>query len=438
MLFRSYLVQAGGERVICEGEAAVAEWRQRMVFQVNVRNVGEQRKVAEQIRRAEKLTALGQLVAGVAHELNNPLAIVMGRAQLLLRQPGLPEKVSGDVNSILRQGERASMIVRDLLSYARPREPNKTPVQLNQVIRDVVEWRRTAAESARVRVRLKLDNALPPTLADRVQVEQILNNLVGNAIDALKDQPSPRELELTSEVTASSLRLTVHDNGPGIPAEVREKIVDPFFTTKPLGQGTGLGLTICNTYVTEHRGKLWVETEDGRGTTFFVELPLLDCGEPKPPAPAVAPKVAAPAVELAAAGGGGQRLLIIDDEPDIVMVLESILSESGFQITTANNGNDALHLLSNQDFDVVLSDIRMPGLDGQALYQRVSALKPAMAKRVVFVTGDTVSGATRDFLDKTGNLWLAKPFQLADVLQRVQEVLRRQLHPGAPAVALTG
>jgi PAS domain S-box-containing protein len=429
-----YLLQDGGERVVCEGDAVLTEWRQRLVFQVNLRDVGEQKKLTEQIHRAEKLTALGQLVAGVAHELNNPLAIVMGKAELLSRQPQIDAAVQNDIACIKRQSERASRIVQDLLAYARPSEPNKAPMDLNRVIRDTLEWRRANCEAARITVTTKLARAMPLTKADRVQIEQVVTNLVGNAIDALRDQPLPRELEVSTELTTNFLRVCVRDNGPGIRPEIAEKIFDPFFTTKPLGQGTGLGLTISNTYIQEHRGKIWVDSKPGKGTSFFFDLPLVECDGRMAEEPETRTSSAA---APAAVTGGQRRLLIIDDEPDIRQVLETVLVEDGFHITTASNGNEALQILSNQNFDVILSDIRMPDLDGQALYQRIHATKPALAQRVIFVTGDTVSGKTREFLDSTGNLWISKPFRITDVVNRVQELLRLRpaVASGGPSIA---
>jgi CheY-like chemotaxis protein len=259
-------------------------------------------------------------------------------------------------------------------------------------------------------------------------MEQIVMNLVNNAIDAVKDQPRPRVIAVTTEETTSYLRLCVKDSGPGIAAAIRDKIFDPFFTTKPIGRGTGLGLTICNTYAQEHRGKIWLESEPDKGAAFFMDLPLLPCGGTVP-----AEVETVPAAPVTITENVGQKLLIIDDEPDIVGVLESILTESGFTIKTASDGNEALQILSNDSFDVILSDMRMPGLDWQALYHRLSAAKPAQAQRMIFVTGDTVSSKTRDFLDSTGNLWVNKPFRINDVISRVQEVLQR-----CPAVVADG
>ena len=413
-----YVVQDGGERVLCEGEVAIAEWRQRMVFQVNIRDVGEQRKLKEQVQRAEKLAALGQFVAGVAHELNNPLAVIMGNAQLLASRDHLDERMKDGLARIIRQSERSSRIIGELLMYSRPSPPKKVPIDLNHLIRDVIEWRRPAWETSEVTVRTRLAESLPPTQADRVQVEQVLSNLVGNAIDALKEHKLPRQIEVTTQVAAKYLRVAVRDNGPGIPAEIREKIFNPFFTTKPIGRGTGLGLSLCNTYIHEHQGKIWVESELGKGATFFVDLPLLDCAGKVP----IESDTPAPASTVATATAG-QRVLIIDDEPDIAGLLQTILADAGYQIKTASDGNEALQILSRETFDAILSDMRMPGLDGQALYQRLKQLNAGLAQRVIFVTGDTLNTNTRGFLDATGNLWLSKPFRIQEVIDRVQQAV---------------
>jgi len=429
-IFRPYrdfhIAPARGEKVLCEGESVIAEWRQRMVFQVNIRDVGEQRKLKEQVQRAEKLSALGQFVAGVAHELNNPLAVIMGNAQLLAGRDQLDEPLKEGLARIIRQTERASRIIGELLLYSRPSPPKKAPIDLNRVVRDVIEWRRPAYEAAEVTVRARLAESLPPTQADRVQIEQVLSNLIGNAIDALKEHRVPRQIEVTTQVTTHCLRVTIRDNGPGIAAEIREKIFNPFFTTKPIGRGTGLGLALCNTYIHEHHGKIWVESQPGNGAAFFIDLPILDCAGQVP----AESYPAAPAHAVAVAPAG-QRLLIIDDEPDLVELLRTVLSDSGYQIKMASNGTEALQILSNETFDAILSDMRMPGLDGQALYYRLRETNAGLAQRVIFVTGDTLNTKTREFLDTTGNLWLSKPFRIQEVIERVQKAL-------APAPVMTG
>jgi two-component system NtrC family sensor kinase len=426
-IFRPYeeiqLLQHGGKQIACEGEVAFAEWHQRMVFQVNLREIGEKRRLEEQVQRAEKLSALGQLVAGVAHELNNPLAIIMGSTQLLAGSDNLDNLTKETLGRILRQSERASRIIRDLLAYSRPSQPNKAPIDLNRVVRDVLEWRRPNYEAAQVSVRAALADSLPYTKADRVQVEQVVMNLVNNAVDALREHPLPREVVVTTQETSNFLRVSVRDNGPGMTPEILKKIFNPFFTTKPIGRGTGLGLAICNTYIQEHRGKMWVESQPGEGTTFFFDLPLLDCEGQAPAEPeALATE---PAVSAKPATPTGLRLLIVDDEPDIADLLEAILAGSGYNIQKASNGIDGLQLLTNEDFDAVVSDMLMPGLDGRALYYHVQQIKPDLAKRMIFVTGDTLNSTTREFLKTTGNLFLSKPFKIDEVTRRVHEAIQR-------------
>ncbi len=417
-----YITQAGGSRATCEGEAALAEWHQRLVVQVNIRDVGERKKLGDQIHRAEKLSALGQLIAGVAHELNNPLAIVMATAQLVARRNGLDNALKGELDRIMHQSERAAKIVHDLLAYARPAEPQKTPMDLNRLVGDVLQSLSTQIEAAGIQIHRQLADKLPRTKADTLQVEQVFTNLLTNAIDALRDRPLPRHITISTSETMNTIRLSVKDNGPGMPPDIQLKIFDPFFTTKPLGRGTGLGLTISNTLVQEHRGKIWLASTVGKGTEFFVDLPLLPCEaeplkieQPEAEAPAPVPT------------STGRHLLIIDDEPDIVNVLKCVLEETGYTIETANNGNQALQRLSNRNYDVILSDMRMPDLDGQALYVRIRDKYPTLARRVIFVTGDTVSEKTREFLQSTGNRWLSKPFHITDVINIVEDVLAPNL-----------
>jgi two-component system NtrC family sensor kinase len=427
------LQMANGTKAVCEGEVKVVIWRHRPVLQVSIRDVGERTQMAEQIHRHERLSTVGQLVAGVAHELNNPLAVIQGTAQLLVHRNHLDGQVKKDLDCIQKQSERASQIVCDLLSYARPSEPNKTVIHINRIVTEGIEWRRSALEAAGIQVETRLAPTITPTKADRVQVEQILSNLLGNAIDALQERRTDRQIVVTTEELPGCLRVTVQDNGPGIARDVVEKIYDPFFTTKPVGRGTGLGLTICNTYAREHRGKLWVESEPGKGARFILELPLLPC-EPEVPAVKAAPEER----RVAVPSQSRRRLLIVDDEPDIVTVLESILGEFGYDTRSAANGTEALDILSRETFDVILSDMRMPGMDGETLYQRLCEAKPGLAKRVIFVTGDTVSTKTREFLDATGNLWLSKPFQMKDVIHRVESILMGPSHATPAPLAPVG
>jgi PAS domain S-box-containing protein len=253
------LVKGDGTTVNCEGDATLVHWRQRMALQVNLMDVSERKKVGDQLRRAEKLSALGQLIAGVAHELNNPLAVVIGYSQILAERGGLDKETVNDIQRIHHESERASRIVRDLLSFARPSEPQKKAVDINRLVASVLETQEARLQAAKIQLDQRLATDLSTTKADPSQIEQVLVNLIGNAIHALSERPNPRVLTIRTEEAGNYIRMIVSDNGPGIPQDIIGRIFDPFFTTKPLGKGTGLGLTISNTIIQEHRGKILVE-----------------------------------------------------------------------------------------------------------------------------------------------------------------------------------
>ncbi|HUJ73102.1 MAG TPA: ATP-binding protein [Verrucomicrobiae bacterium] len=417
------IVKGDGTTVNCEGDASLVHWRQRMALQVNLMDVSERRKVGEQLRRAEKLSALGQLIAGVAHELNNPLAVVIGYSEILAGKNGLDKETVSDIHRIHHESERASRIVRDLLSFARPSEPQKKAVNINRLVASVLETQESRLEAAGIQLDQHLADELSTTKADPGQIEQILVNLIGNAIHALGERPKPRVLTVRTEEQGNYLRMIVADNGPGIPSDVIGRIFDPFFTTKPLGKGTGLGLTISNTIIQEHRGKILVENQPTGGAKFTVELPVVQCAE--------APTTPQPAHEIKsqAALSAKRSVLVVDDEPDLLALLKQIMTSGGFEVITATNGQEALERIAARSYDLILSDMRMPGMDGRKLFETVRRQNPALARRIVFVTGDTVSADTQAFFKDTGNHWLSKPFNVAQVTDIANDVLEKEAVP---------
>lgn len=408
--------RADGKLLVCEGELNLVQWHHRSAFQINVRDVTERKQVGQQLQRAEKLSALGQLIAGVAHELNNPLAVVMGYAQVLSRRPGVDDKTSRDILRMQHETERAASIVRDLLSFARPSEPHKTKVNINHLVLNAIESRSADLQAAGVEVVNALAHNLPATKADSHQIEQILSNLVGNAIDAMAGVTSRRALRLTTETNGLFVRVTVADNGDGISTEQITRIFDPFYTTKSPGKGTGLGLTISNTIAQEHRGRLTVESSPGNGAAFHLDLPIVPCDETEP--------VATTSDACGKPPGQSHRVLLVDDEPGILEVLHDVLTGNGYRVDTASNGIEAMKRLASGQYDLMLSDLRMPDMDGESLYQTVKRQQPHLARRIIFLTGDTVSGASRSFLESTGNRWLSKPFNIREVEQTVRDFLQ--------------
>jgi signal transduction histidine kinase/ActR/RegA family two-component response regulator len=412
-----HIARSDGATELCEGDAHLVQWHKRAVLQINLREVDGDQKIGQLVRRAEKLSSLGQLIAGVAHELNNPLAVVVGYSQIMAKQPGIDGSIRSNVQKILHESERAAKIVRDLLSFARPCEPQMSVADINRLVANVLEIREPDLLGAGVRLERNLAPKLPKTKADLIQIEQVLTNLITNAMHAMMGTSEPRVLTVSTEEDGFRIRITVADSGPGIPQEIAGKIFDPFFTTKPPGKGTGLGLSISSTIMQEHRGKIWVQSELGKGSKFYVELPIVACeAETEAAAPVPEHDGAVPSVE--------QRLLIVDDEPGIRDVLQEVLGASGYYVDTASNGLEAVARIKSGRYDAIISDLGMPEMDGEKLYETVRDTDPRLAKRIIFVTGDTVSPKSRDFLGATGNRWLSKPFNIVDVEEVVSSLLK--------------
>ncbi len=410
-----------GTPIRCIGQGRLVQCQMRPAIQITVREVTDRSHLEQQLREAERLSALGQLIASVAHELNNPLAIVAGYSQLLTKRPGLDDRTRQDFQKVVAESERAAKIVRNLLTFARPRDPDKRQVDINQLINNVLAERAAEFQANNIRVEKRLATELPKTSADPAQFEQIIHNLVSNAIQAQPaNQDKVGRIEVSTYEYGAYIRIAVADEGPGIAPDVMPKIFEPFFSTRLPGHGTGLGLTICRAVLEEHHGKIWVQSELGKGAKFFVELPIIggtDELDAEPEAPA------GDAVEFDPSASQ-YRLLIVDDEPGIVDVLRESLARHGYSVDTAGNGAEALRCLAANRYDLIITDLRMPDMDGEKMYHAVFERNPALAKRIIFLTGDTISSAARSFLDWTGNRWFSKPFQIADLEKVVHNFLR--------------
>ncbi|MGH9749306.1 MAG: ATP-binding protein [Candidatus Polarisedimenticolia bacterium] len=375
------------------------------------------KEAQKQLIQAEKMTVVGQLVSGVAHELNNPLAGVLGYAQLLVRK-GADGDIRRGLLKIEAEAERCKRIVQNLLIFARKHKPQKTPVNLNAVIEQTLEMRDYHLRTDNIAVVRDLDPALPTTMADTNQIQQVLMNMVNNAQHAMLDVDRPRQLAVRTRHLDGRLVIQISDNGSGIAPENLPRIFDPFFTTKEVGRGTGLGLSICYGIVQEHRGSIQVESAAGRGTTFTLELPVQHEASPA----ATPESVIQEAIGAAARRG---RILLVDDEASILEIIRDVLRLDGHDVQAETNGTAALQRLGREHFDVVVTDLKMPGMSGQELYHRLSANDPSLVRRLVFTTGDLASPETLVFLERTGNPYLQKPFDLNAVRRIVQAVLAK-------------
>jgi PAS domain S-box-containing protein len=369
-----------------------------------VRDVTDEKRMTEQLVQQEKLAAVGELVSGVAHELNNPLASVMAFAQLLLAAPEDAPQDRHAIDAIHQEAKRAAKIVSNLLTFARQHQPERTVTDLNRVVDDTLELRRYALRVAQVDIETRLDPALPITWADPFQLQQVVLNLVTNAEQALGAWSGQRRIVVSTERVRDKLVLTVTDNGPGIAPEHVSRIFNPFFTTKPVGEGTGLGLSISDGIIREHGGRIRVESAPGAGARFIIELPYME-----PPGAEVAP---APQVQLPVCAT--KRILVVDDEPAIRAAMTTYFRSLGHEIDTAASGRDALARATATRYDALLLDLRLPDATGDEILRGLDAAG-CTPRTVVFVTGDTQSEAARRTLGATGRAVVSKPFLLDEL-----------------------
>ena len=364
----------------------------------------------EMLLRNEHLEVVASVVAGVAHELNNPLALLVGHATLLKRKAG-EGPLADRAEKLMQAADRCSRIMRNFLALARRHAPVREPVDLRKLVQDTLEILAYGFRVDAIEVEVDLPVDLPRLpAADPDRLRQVLVNLAVNAHHALRQTTGKRRLSVRAQGDAQArvVRLVLEDNGPGIPPELRERIFEPFFSTKATGEGTGLGLPLCRTIVEDHGGELRVEGAPGEGARFVVELPYASSAAEAAPPPAGTGPVAGPLT-----------ILVVDDEADLAGVMRDTLAMAGHTADTAVTAAAAFERLRERRYDLVLSDLRMPDMDGQRFYHEVKVLHPELARRFVFVSGDTLSPSTATFIQSIGAFILAKPFELEELVRAV-------------------
>ena len=380
-----------------------------------VRDVTEEKLLSAQLLQREKLAAVGQLVSGVAHELNNPLAGIMAFAQLLESSTAVGPDDRDAIEIIHKEAKRAAKIVSNLLLFARQRDPERASTDLNRVILDTLELRRYVLRTQQVEVVTELDPDLPLVWADSFQLQQVVLNLLTNAEHALRSVDDNRRITLTTRRVESRVVASVTDTGAGIPHDALDHIFNPFFTTKAIGEGTGLGLSISDGIVRQHGGQITVKSTPGYGATFAIELPITT--------PPTGDGVANAEEELSRAAP--RLLLIVDDESSIRRALTRYLEREGHTVDAVATGAEALQLVRDRRYDGILLDLRMPDQSGDAVYATLLERDPELAERVVFATGDVESDAARDLLQTAKRPYVSKPFVLPTVAHLLCSVGRR-------------
>lgn len=383
---------------------------------VLLRDQTDERLLQERLLQSEKMASVGQLVSGVAHELNNPLTGVMGFAQLLLGRD-LSESDRAQVQTIYTEAERAAKIVQNLLTFARRRRPSKEMADVNVLVQRVLELRSYDFGVRNISLDMTLDTHLPPAWVDPDQVQQVLFNVIKNAEQAMVEAHGGGRLSVTTRTSEQGVQICIGDDGPGVEPEVQRRMFDPFFTTKHAGEGTGLGLTISYGIVEEHGGRIWVDSQPSGGALFNIELPL---GAAENPPQALPQADQAQATALA---GTARRVLVVDDEVSIRLLLHDILRLDQHSVALAASGTEAADLVERESFDVIITDLKMPGMDGASFYRQVLERKPEQARRIIFITGDTVNSDTRSFLQGVTNPVLIKPFKIGLLRDAIESVL---------------
>jgi two-component system NtrC family sensor kinase len=455
--------------------AEAAESTGSVRIEALVRDVSDRKKLEDQSRdlyhqllQAEKLAALGTTVSGVAHELNNPLATILTWSERLTERELDPPTRRG-IDTILHEAERAARIVRNLLTFARKRHTTRTMVDVNQVVRETLSLRSYEQRVTNISVIDAFASGLPQVFADPHQIQQVLLNLIINAEQAMLTKNGRGTLVVRTwhDPNHESVILEVNDDGPGVPEDVRTKIFDPFFTTKEVGKGTGLGLTVAYAIVEEHGGRMWLSSEAGAGASFFVELPrsgstlkAITPGELSGVGGVgdVGGKTGSGWAgsggtenALAAAGTGGmvpagsslatrfeivgpgqatstprldsQAVLIVEDETSLASAMAEALTDAGYLVDRAGDGEEALERLEGGHYDVIISDLKMPRMDGLHLLGVLRERYPEMVERIMFVTGDVIATDAERFLAESGCRWLAKPFRLSELLRLAKDVM---------------
>jgi two-component system NtrC family sensor kinase len=376
-------------------------------------DVTDKRRLQEQLVQSEKMSAIGQLIAGVAHDLNNPLASVVGFSDFLSESVEVPPGLAEPLRVIRQEAERAANIVHNLLSFARRQEAQRQREAIGPLLQSTIALLRNELLARDVEVELQVEPDVPPLELNANQIKQVFLNLLSNAVHAIAAAGRPGRIRVHARRWLDGLAVHVADDGPGMPEEVARHVFEPFYTTKDEGKGTGLGLSICQGIVKEHGGRITLETAPGTGATFTVELPGSTAEAPPAPEPA------APAT-----AGGTLRVLVVDDEEPILHYMRATLEAWGHAVAVTRDGHEAYERIAAEPYDLIICDLRMPQMGGREIYERLTREHPAAAAKVIFATGDTVRGDTLRFLEGLGRPFLRKPFTLAELRRVLGDVAR--------------
>lgn len=369
----------------------------------------------ERLFQNEKMSALGELLAGVAHELNNPLSIVVGHS-LMLREEVKEPVVARRIEKISSAAERCAKIVKTFLAMARQQPARIEATNINSIVSIAVDVAGYGRGNELLTIKCDLDSEVPDVMTDGDQITQVIINLVINAEQAITKAGKGDLITVSTELGKSgdSIMIIVQDNGPGIPENIRARVFEPYFTTKEVGEGTGIGLAFCHRIVHSHGGQLLLDNSHLEGSKFIVTLPLLSGGETAPLA-----------TETPSQTTGKFSALVVDDEVEVAEIIAEILEKEGFDITIAHSGAEAITCLQGASYDLMLSDLNMPGMGGRELYETLKRDFPNMLNATAFISGDTVGAASQELRRESQRPLLEKPVSPAELRQLVYAILNQ-------------
>lgn len=415
--FRAHRADGKARFVTAELQPLLSESGVRKGALLLLRDVTREKELQSQLHQSEKLKAMGEMVSGVAHELNNPLAGILGYAQLFLSQPS-EQWSRRDVEKIEQNARRCKRIVENLLAFARQSRSDRQLATVNEVVESVIALNEYPFRLDNVELVRDFEPNLPRLPLDVSRWQQVFINLAQNAREAMVEAGSPvRQITFSTRRRAKDVEIRVSDTGPGIPRHLLARVFDPFFTTRE--QGTGLGLGLCYGIVTDHGGSITADSEPGKGAVMTIRLPVTGPEEaPAAPAP--------PTATDGAHGGADLRVLVVDDEQVVRDVVTHVLELQGYEVDAAGDAAEALEKLRSGTYDAMLTDLRMPGeLDGMGLHRRVRETHPALADRVVFMTGDVLENDLFRDIEALGLPYVRKPFDIRELARVVNGVTAR-------------
>ncbi|MBN1572768.1 MAG: PAS domain S-box protein [Deltaproteobacteria bacterium] len=384
-----------------------------------ITDITERKKLEGQLIQAEKLSSLGGILSGVAHELNNPLTSIIGNAQILMRRD-IPSDIKDKLEVIMKESIRSSKIVGGLLAFAREHKSEKKMVAINDIIFESYRLREYELRVDDVKMNLNLSEDIPKTSADPYQLQQVFINMINNAHDALVEK-NGGTLDIFTLHKGDRIVIEFKDDGIGIPKEHLKKIFDPFFTTKEVGKGTGLGMSIVYGIITDHNGTIDVESEVGKGTKFIIQLPITQ---------EIIREEEEEYTKAVEKPEGKIRVLVVEDEESLRDFLVEALEVEGYIVEMAKSGEEAIELIKCRDYDIIITDMKMPGLTGESIYNYVKKTNQALTERMVFITGDILGKETQNFFKVSDAKFIEKPFEIDELLSVLVELLveKRNIH----------